>query len=133
MLMRTDPFRELDRLTQQVFGSPGTLARPAVMPQIVAATASPTRASQEEFLALLCADEQLLRAEFDAIIAAAWPNPPPTRPRPERPGAQQPPSAASAPASRPAQPGRAHRPGVGGLGRQRAPPLRSAPSARAER
>ena len=29
MLMRTDPFRELDRLTQQVFG---TNARPAVMP-----------------------------------------------------------------------------------------------------
>jgi HSP20 family protein len=29
MLMRTDPFRELDRLTQQVFG---TVARPAYMP-----------------------------------------------------------------------------------------------------
>ena len=29
MLMRTDPFRELDRLTQQVLG---TSARPAVMP-----------------------------------------------------------------------------------------------------
>lgn len=32
MLMRTDPFRELDRLTQQVFGSLGTMARPAAMP-----------------------------------------------------------------------------------------------------
>lgn len=32
MLMRTDPFRELDRLTQQVFGTDGTMARPAVMP-----------------------------------------------------------------------------------------------------
>ena len=32
MLMRTDPFRELDRLTQQVLGVNGTLARPAVMP-----------------------------------------------------------------------------------------------------
>lgn len=29
MLMRTDPFRELDRLTQQVFG---TVSRPAAMP-----------------------------------------------------------------------------------------------------
>ncbi len=29
MLMRTDPFRELDRFTQQVFG---TAARPAAMP-----------------------------------------------------------------------------------------------------
>jgi HSP20 family protein len=32
MLMRTDPFRELDRLTQQVFGANGTTARPATMP-----------------------------------------------------------------------------------------------------
>jgi HSP20 family protein len=32
MLMRTDPFRELDRLTQQVFGTAGTAARPAAMP-----------------------------------------------------------------------------------------------------
>jgi HSP20 family protein len=32
MLMRTDPFRELDRLTQQFFGANGTTARPAVMP-----------------------------------------------------------------------------------------------------
>jgi HSP20 family protein len=33
MLMRTDPFRELDRLTQQVFGNlPGTWSRPTSMP-----------------------------------------------------------------------------------------------------
>src|SRR5947208_13924803 len=33
MLMRTtDPFRELDRLAQQVLGVNGTLARPSVMP-----------------------------------------------------------------------------------------------------
>ena len=34
MLMRTDPFRELDRLTQQVFGttSSGTWSRPTAMP-----------------------------------------------------------------------------------------------------
>lgn len=32
MLMRSDPFRELDRLAQQVFGSNGTAARPSVMP-----------------------------------------------------------------------------------------------------
>jgi HSP20 family protein len=32
MLLRTDPFRELDRLTQQVFGTNGTLARPSAMP-----------------------------------------------------------------------------------------------------
>ena len=33
MLMRTDPFRELDRLTQQVFASNnGTWSRPTAMP-----------------------------------------------------------------------------------------------------
>lgn len=31
MLMRTDPFRDFDRLTQQLLG-PGTTSRPAVMP-----------------------------------------------------------------------------------------------------
>ncbi len=31
MLMRTDPFRDLDRLAQQLMGS-GTTSRPAVMP-----------------------------------------------------------------------------------------------------
>ncbi|WP_329049062.1 Hsp20/alpha crystallin family protein [Amycolatopsis sp. NBC_01488] len=34
MLMRTDPFRELDRFAQQVFGTPaqGTWSRPAAIP-----------------------------------------------------------------------------------------------------
>jgi len=32
MLMRTDPFRELDRLTQQLFNAHGTSSRPAMMP-----------------------------------------------------------------------------------------------------
>jgi HSP20 family protein len=32
MLMRTDPFRELDRLTQQLSGATGTWSRPTAMP-----------------------------------------------------------------------------------------------------
>ncbi|MEU2785654.1 hypothetical protein ABZ629_28085, partial [Streptomyces sp. NPDC007110] len=32
MLMRTDPFRELDRLAGQVLGTSGTWSRPAMMP-----------------------------------------------------------------------------------------------------
>lgn len=34
MLMRTDPFRDLDRVTQQLFGTgtPGTWSRPTAMP-----------------------------------------------------------------------------------------------------
>ena len=205
MLMRTDPFRELDRLTQQVFGTNGTLARPSVMPMdawrdgdtfhvefdlpgvnpdsidldvernVVTVKAerpaarqrrradrrrTPARGVQpaadprrqprhrahrrqlrrrrahpadpgrragqapqdlhhqqgrgpaghqrlnpagtghahhtrhrrhrqrghvdEQFLDLICADEDLLRAEFDAIIAAEWPSPPAGRARPRR-------------------------------------------------
>jgi hypothetical protein len=45
------------------------------------------RTVEEEFLALICADEQLLQAEFDAIIAAEWPTTParPGRPSPDAP------------------------------------------------
>ncbi|HEU5486118.1 MAG TPA: Hsp20 family protein [Microlunatus sp.] len=32
MLMRTDPFRDLDRFAQSLFGDDGTLARPSAMP-----------------------------------------------------------------------------------------------------
>ncbi|MDI5965383.1 Hsp20/alpha crystallin family protein [Streptomyces sp. SL13] len=32
MLMRTDPFRELDRVAQQLTGATGTWSRPATMP-----------------------------------------------------------------------------------------------------
>jgi HSP20 family protein len=32
MLMRTDPFRELDRFAQQMFHTPGTWSRPTAMP-----------------------------------------------------------------------------------------------------
>ncbi|MFF5425731.1 MULTISPECIES: Hsp20/alpha crystallin family protein [unclassified Streptomyces] len=32
MLMRTDPFRELDRLTQQLLGTTGTWTRPSTVP-----------------------------------------------------------------------------------------------------
>jgi HSP20 family protein len=32
MLVRTDPFREFDRLTQHLFGSTGTQTQPTVMP-----------------------------------------------------------------------------------------------------
>ncbi|MBT2446217.1 Hsp20/alpha crystallin family protein [Streptomyces sp. ISL-43] len=32
MLMRTDPFRELDRITQQLVGPNGTWSKPSVMP-----------------------------------------------------------------------------------------------------
>jgi hypothetical protein len=82
-----------------------------------------TRSREKEFLELVYADEELLRAEFDAIVAEEWPTDgPPGRPRatsrgtgpsparqPERPGVR-------------ASAGKAPHP-LGRLpGRQRSPP-----------
>jgi len=94
------------------------------MPQITYTDGSTaTRGPDEQFLELLCADEDLVRAEFDAIIAAEWPSPPPAepdrgadagrRPRPARPRRE---------ASVAAQPSRPRHPGIGGWTRQRSPP-----------
>jgi hypothetical protein len=50
----------------------------------------PDQRVQDEFLELLLADEQLLRAEFEALMREAWPDEPavpalrPFRPRPPR-------------------------------------------------
>lgn len=77
---------------------------------------------EETFLALVCADEELLRAEFDAIITDSWNEPtPPARQRPTRPPAPPPrrghPSGTAGRA-----PGRQHHPAGEGRSRQRAPP-----------
>jgi len=78
------------------------------------------------FLQMICNDEELLAAEFEAIIAAEWPAPP--APRGE-PGAT---TGAPAPADkhRVALPidrpvARPRHPGVGGWAHQRSPPLPS--------
>jgi hypothetical protein len=34
------------------------------------------RTVDDQFIALICSDEQLLRAEFEAIVAGQWPSPP---------------------------------------------------------
>jgi len=84
----------------------------------------PTDTLAEQFIELVCADEDLLQAEFEAIIAAEWPTPPPARPPLRRP--------AGGPPVRPAghwRQGRLERlasrprhPGIGGWARQRSPP-----------
>lgn len=80
-----------------------------------------TSTLHEEFFALVCADDELLRAEFAAIIDAAW-NEPPTPPERRQPGPVPEQvdrclaaSALTATAARP-------HPGVGGWARQRSPP-----------
>lgn len=81
-----------------------------------------TRTVEEQFVDLLCTDQGLLDAEFDAIIAAEWPDPPTTQARreavgpPGLPTARRPADRAYSPAPRPRPPG------VGGWARQRSPP-----------
>jgi len=43
---------------------------------MVPAPPNRTRADEREFLDLICHDTDLLAVEFDALIAAAWPDPP---------------------------------------------------------
>jgi hypothetical protein len=80
-----------------------------------------TLSGNEALLDLICADHDLLQAEFDAIIAAAWGSPP------GDPGCADPPRLArrarrhrdargAAPRAHP------HHPGVGGRPRQHSPP-----------
>ncbi|MGI8881289.1 MAG: hypothetical protein ACR2KJ_12460, partial [Jatrophihabitans sp.] len=44
------------------------------------------RSSGEQFVDLSCSDDDLVQAEFDAIIAAEWPSRPPDRPSRDTPG-----------------------------------------------
>jgi hypothetical protein len=89
------------------------------------ATADPTaRSIDEQFLELICADADLLAAEFDAIVAAEWPEPPPA----DRPGSgaagRQPGRGAARRAADPVR-GPVPRPrpaDIGGWARQRSPP-----------
>jgi hypothetical protein len=76
---------------------------------------------EDEFLALVCADEQLLQLEFDAIVSAQWADPPPD----DSDGglADEPAHVARTPESGTARPPtRPRHPGVGGWARQRSPP-----------
>ena len=83
------------------------------------------RSVEEQFLDLVCSDADLVRAEFDAIIAAGWPERPvpPTRspvPRPPVPPADGPGGwvviSVAGPVSEPGAPGTG--------GRERSPPRR---------
>ncbi|HEX5495658.1 MAG TPA: hypothetical protein VFX70_13895 [Mycobacteriales bacterium] len=86
-----------------------------------AGTDNAAEAVDEEFWALVCGDEELLSAEFDAIVAAEWPSPPVHSPgrsadhgRPGGPAHE--PTHGLHPRARPAHPG------VDGWSRQRSPP-----------
>ncbi|MEO8887790.1 MAG: hypothetical protein ABI429_00595 [Jatrophihabitantaceae bacterium] len=83
------------------------------------------RGSDEQFLDLICSDDGFVQAEFDAIIAAEWPSPPPDRPGREIPGGRPPGLGGHQhpePASPDGLPLRPAHPGVGAWSRQRSPP-----------
>lgn len=87
-------------------------------------TGTPADAAvRDAFIDLVCQDEGLLRAEFDALIASSWPAPPPDSPPPAPP--RRPPPGAGPPATHGVHPGR---PTAGGTParrrdrRQRGPP-----------
>jgi hypothetical protein len=82
-----------------------------------------TRSREKEFLELVYADEELLRAEFDAIIAEEWPTDgPPGRPRATSRGTGPSPARQAERPGLRAPAGKAPHP-LGRLpGRQRSPP-----------
>jgi hypothetical protein len=86
------------------------------------AGAGDTGSVEARFLDLLLADDDLVQAEFDAIIAAEWPGPPPNLPRrrvvggPDPGGRRRP----RATATKSSVAGR--RPAAGESARQRSPP-----------
>lgn len=90
------------------------------------------RGNDEQFLDLICSDDQFVQAEFDAIIAAEWPSPPPAGPRRDTPGGRHhdrghhytEPAGPDGPPLRPVHPG------VGAWSRQRSPPTPAPPTGR---
>ena len=93
------------------------------MPTVPAAHAGAAPSVQEEFLELVYADEQLLRAEFDDIVAQEWPTGhPPARPTAATPGTDHRPRRQLGPGGvRASRRQRRHR-GAGRWRRQRSPP-----------
>jgi hypothetical protein len=93
------------------------------MPTTPATGDTTTRTVDDQFLDLICSDADLLAAEFDAIIAAEWSDPPAHR-RGRGAASAHPGSDAARRAGEPVRgtvPPPRH-PGIGGWARQRSPP-----------
>jgi len=94
------------------------------MPTVSTRPHESSLAAEEEFFAIVCSDEDLVRAEFDAIIAAEWPSLPPDTPDDEA-VERSPGTAGRQPRSGQVRlPNRARHTGMGGWSRQRSPPPR---------
>jgi len=94
------------------------------MPTTPAPGETIVRTVDQQFLDIICSDADLLEAEFDAIIAAEWPEPPADRRGGGAAGhhlgdgrAHHGTDPVPSPVSRP------RHPGIGGWARQRSPPF----------
>jgi hypothetical protein len=94
------------------------------MPAKAGTAETSARTVDELLLDLICGDVDLLRTEFDAIIAAGWSKPPPYTTAQEGAGKQR----GRGPARRLARPvrDRVRSPTISGWARQRSPPLQDA-------
>jgi hypothetical protein len=104
------------------------------MPTTPATGDTTARTIEDRFLDLICSDADLLAAEFDAIIAAQWPEPPTATPGRGTAG-RHPGSNAARRVADPAR-GRVARPpqpGIGGSARQRSPPATTPDARQAEK
>jgi|SRR4051812_15327202 len=81
------------------------------------------RRTDEAFLEILCADEDLLRAEFESIIAKEWPSPPSDVPLDHPTARQRPPWAGRGARAGTAERKRSREPAVEKGARQRSPPV----------
>jgi hypothetical protein len=93
------------------------------MPTCATSQHGSTLAAEEEFLAIVCSDEDLVRAEFEAIIAAEWPSLPPGAPADGVAVERSPGPARRQPRGGQARlPNGARHPGIDRWSRQRSPP-----------
>jgi len=97
------------------------------MPTTPGTADTTARTVDEQFLDLIYSDQELLAAEFNAIIAAEWPSPPAN---PHGRGATDRPPPVGQPTAQPTLPttraSRPQHPDTGGWARQRSPPPRQA-------
>ncbi len=85
-------------------------------------TSSPARDLDQLLVDLICADEDLVRAEFEAIVAAEWPSTPPTDPAGAAPAKPAPRRDRRRRSRSAAVVGRPRHPGIGEWRRERSPP-----------
>jgi len=83
---------------------------------------TPWSAVDEAFLDLVCSDEEWLRAEFDAMVAAEWGSVQRPPPRPDSPTPPPRPPGCSTVEARPIRPAGRERALVRRVARQRGPP-----------